>query len=115
LYEFSPSGAYYEYHAMAIGARSQSARTYLEKDVSVYEKATLEELISHALRALRDTLPPDATPGLTAQNTAVGFLGPDLPFKVVDDETQIQQWLDSLPPPPQRLGGEATEEMQVEQ
>ena len=31
LYEFSPSGNFYEYYAMSIGARSQSAKTYLEK------------------------------------------------------------------------------------
>ncbi len=31
LYEFSPSGNSYEYYAMAIGARNQSAKTYLEK------------------------------------------------------------------------------------
>ena len=35
LYEFSPSGNSYEYYAMSIGARSQSAKTYLEKH---YEK-----------------------------------------------------------------------------
>jgi 20S proteasome subunit alpha 6 len=35
LYEFSPSGTSYEYYAMSIGARSQSAKTYLEKH---YEK-----------------------------------------------------------------------------
>jgi 20S proteasome subunit alpha 6 len=31
LFEFAPSGTSYEYVAMSIGARSQSARTYLEK------------------------------------------------------------------------------------
>lgn len=31
LFEFSPSGVTYEYYAMAIGARSQSAKTYLER------------------------------------------------------------------------------------
>jgi 20S proteasome subunit alpha 6 len=31
LYEFSPTGTSYEYYAMSIGARSQSAKTYLEK------------------------------------------------------------------------------------
>lgn len=31
LFEFSPSGNSYEYYAMSIGARSQSAKTYLEK------------------------------------------------------------------------------------
>ncbi len=30
LYATQPSGNYYEYYAMAIGARSQTARTYLE-------------------------------------------------------------------------------------
>lgn len=32
LFETCPSGNYYEYIAMAIGARSQSAKTYLEKN-----------------------------------------------------------------------------------
>jgi hypothetical protein len=31
LYEFSPSGTSFEYFAVSIGARSQSAKTYLEK------------------------------------------------------------------------------------
>ncbi|KAG1461913.1 hypothetical protein G6F56_005624 [Rhizopus delemar] len=31
LFECSPSGTSFEYHAMSIGARSQSAKTYLEK------------------------------------------------------------------------------------
>lgn len=44
---------------MAIGARSQSARTYLERHLDEFPSATREELIRHALRALRDTLPND--------------------------------------------------------
>lgn len=101
LYEFSPSGAFYEYHAMAIGARSQSARTYLEKDVSSYRDAPIDDLIGHALRALRDTLPPDA-PALSGHNTAIGWLGAGLPFRIVEDEAEVQQLLDRLPPLPQR-------------
>jgi hypothetical protein len=31
LYEFAPSGTAYEFYAMSIGARSQSAKTYLER------------------------------------------------------------------------------------
>jgi len=31
LYEYSPSGNCYDYIAMSIGSRSQSARTYFEK------------------------------------------------------------------------------------
>ena len=42
---------------MAIGARSQSARTYLEKHLNEFPTCNLDELVKHALRALRDTLP----------------------------------------------------------
>jgi len=57
LYQTCPSANYYECKAMAIGARSQSARTYLEKHLAQFSGNTLDELIRHALRALRDTLP----------------------------------------------------------
>ena len=43
---------------MAIGARAQSARTYLERRMDeVLACGALDELVLHALRALRDTLP----------------------------------------------------------
>ena len=42
---------------MAIGARSQSARTYLEKNLEQFNDCDLETLVAHGLRALRDTLP----------------------------------------------------------
>ena len=32
LFEFSPSGTAFEYYAHSIGARSQSAKTYLEQN-----------------------------------------------------------------------------------
>ncbi len=40
LYEFSPSGNSYEYYAMSIGARSQSAKTYLEKHYESFMDCT---------------------------------------------------------------------------
>lgn len=42
---------------MAIGSRSQSARTYLEKHLDIFPNCATEELVAHGLRALRDTLP----------------------------------------------------------
>jgi 20S proteasome subunit alpha 6 len=42
---------------MAIGARSQSARTYLEKNLDNMVTSDLNDLVAHGLRALRDTLP----------------------------------------------------------
>lgn len=37
LYQTCPSGNYFEYKAIAIGARSQSARTYLEKHFESFD------------------------------------------------------------------------------
>lgn len=68
---------------------------------------SLEELILHALKALRETIPPDSQPGLTAQNTAIGFLGKDLSFRELGKEEDIQIWLDRLPPMPTRPMGAA--------
>ena len=49
--------------AMAIGARSQAARTYLEKYLDDLRTCELEELVKHGLRALRDTLPNEVRGG----------------------------------------------------
>lgn len=44
---------------MAIGARSQSAKTYLERHLEEFAGSDLEALVAHGLRALRDTLPSE--------------------------------------------------------
>lgn len=41
LYECSPSGNFFDYTAMSIGARSQSAKTYLEKYYKEFETGML--------------------------------------------------------------------------
>ncbi len=57
IYQVCPSANYYDCKAMAIGARSQSARTYLEKNLDNFLDSDLDSLVAHGLRALRDTLP----------------------------------------------------------
>ncbi|KAF8520083.1 20S proteasome subunit [Gautieria morchelliformis] len=74
LYEFSPSGNSYEYFAVSIGARSQSAKTYLEKHYAEFPECNLEELIKHGLHSLRETLQQDKE--LTINNTSIGIVGP---------------------------------------
>jgi 20S proteasome subunit alpha 6 len=74
LYEFSPSGNSYEYFAMSIGARSQSAKTYLEKHYESFADCNLEDLIRHGLHALRETLQQDKE--LSILNTSIGIVGP---------------------------------------
>lgn len=57
LYEFSPVGTCFEYHAMSLGARSQSAKTYLERKLDEYkDEEDVDKLVLHALSALRETL-----------------------------------------------------------
>lgn len=60
IYQTCPSANYFDCKAMAIGARSQSARTYLEKHLTEFLSSELDDLIKHGLRALRDTLPNEA-------------------------------------------------------
>ncbi|ORX33383.1 putative proteasome subunit alpha type 1 [Kockovaella imperatae] len=74
LFEFSPAGTTFEYYAHSIGARSQSAKTYLEKNFESFENASLPELINHGLSALHDTLQQDKF--LTIQNTSIAIIGP---------------------------------------
>jgi len=103
LYEFSPSGNSYEYYAMSIGARSQSAKTYLEKHYESFADASLEDLIRHGLHALRETLQQDKE--LTINNTSIGVVGPKSehetniptagPFRILEGEV-IQPFLDTM-------------------
>lgn len=55
----------------------------------------MEEVILHALKAIRDSLPTDSV--LTAQNCSFGYLSKGKAFEVVEDEEQIQSFLDKLP------------------
>ncbi|ORZ18760.1 N-terminal nucleophile aminohydrolase [Absidia repens] len=93
LFECSPSGTIFEYHAMSIGARSQSAKTYLENNFDSFSNASLEELVRHGLQALRDTLQQDKE--LNIQNTSLGIVGKGTPFEIIEGDA-LQKYLDLL-------------------
>jgi len=88
-----PSANTYDCYAMSIGARSQSARTYLEKNFAKFADSDVQELIKHALLALRDTLPNEVT--LSPKNTSVAVVGKNMPFTVYDDDA-VQPHLDGI-------------------
>ena len=73
LFEFSPSGLTQEMLACAIGARSQMARTYLEKHMEQFADCDRDELIKHGLLALKESLSQDKE--LTVDNTSLGVIG----------------------------------------
>ncbi|KAI9214408.1 hypothetical protein DS838_000786 [Geotrichum bryndzae] len=104
LYEFLPSGSVLEYAGTAIGARSQAARTYLERTFEEFPEASLEELVVHGLNALRDTLAQDKE--LTLKNTSIAYVGKDTPFKLLDEDLVVP-WLDRLDSVSRSTGGNA--------
>jgi len=95
LYETSPSGNFYDYKAMAIGARSQSAKTYLEKNFPEFENESLDGLIQHGLLALRETL--QSSDELSIKNCAVGIVGLNQSFELLEG-TRLQSYLNNLDP-----------------
>jgi 20S proteasome subunit alpha 6 len=97
LFEFQPSGMTQEMVACAIGARSQMARTYLERNLDAFAECGREELVKHGLRALKESLAQDKE--LTVENTSVGVVGIKgegmekmEAFKLYDGQ-DAQQWV----------------------
>jgi len=93
LYVTEPSGNYSEYYAMAIGSRSQTSRTYLEKEYTGFNNCTLDELIKHAVKALSVSLSNDTE--LDSKTASVAIVGIDQPFHIIEG-TAIQKYLDEI-------------------
>jgi len=79
VYETVPSGNYFEYIAQAMGKRSQSARTYLEKYFKEFKSMELGDLVNHALKSLKGA----SEEKLTKSNCAIAFVGKDRKFTVL--------------------------------
>jgi len=86
LFQTEPSGLFYDYRAQAIGARSQSAKTYLEKHFQTFEELGLEELIFHALTALKGA----SQKKLTSRNVTVGYVGKGKEFTILEGDSVRQ-------------------------
>ena len=93
LFTTEPSGNYYEYYAMAIGSRSQTSRTYLEKEYLNFANASSDDLIKYALKALAISLSGDVE--LDSNTASIGIVGKDESFKILDS-TQLQKYLDQI-------------------
>lgn len=82
LYETQPSGVYFEYYAQAIGSRAQSAKTYLEKFYDTFAELDRDELIIHALHALKGA----SQIKLTSRNVSVACVGKDTAFTILSED-----------------------------
>nr|XP_055157466.1 proteasome subunit alpha type-1-like [Nyctereutes procyonoides] len=99
ILQICPSANYFDCRAMSIGARSQSAHTYLERHMSGFMECNMNELVKHGLRALRETLP--AEQDLTTKNVSFGIVAKELGF-MTDDEGDVSPFLQGLEERPQR-------------
>jgi 20S proteasome subunit alpha 6 len=116
LFEFQPSGMTQEMLACAIGARSQMARTYLERNLEQFADSSRDQLIEHGLKALKETLSQDKE--LTVENTTVGVVGLAAPgsksrienFKLYDGQ-EVAPLLDALDGAAEGAGGEGQMEV----
>nr|CAB3265214.1 proteasome subunit alpha type-1-like [Phallusia mammillata] len=93
IYQTCPSANYYNCKAMAIGSRSQSARTYLERHLDKFKNCGPEELIRHGLTALRETLPAEQE--LSIKNCSVAIVGENQDVLTYEDEA-VAPFLETL-------------------
>merc|ERR1712038_90723 len=112
LYQTCPSGNVYEYYASAIGARSQSGRTYLEKIYQDLDGMSRDDLIMHALRALSGCVSGDGE--LTKENGSVAIVGKDEKYTLLEGD-ELQPYLDRLELEGANNGGADEEEEQEEE
>jgi len=78
---------------MAIGSRSQTSRTYLEKEFPSFAQCDKDELIKHGLKALSASLAGDSE--LDAKSASIAVVGIDQPFEIVEG-TALQIYLDAI-------------------
>nr|XP_009506669.1 PREDICTED: proteasome subunit alpha type-1 [Phalacrocorax carbo] len=78
IFQTCPSANYFDCKAMSIGARSQSARTYLERHMTEFTDCNLNEL-----------------------NVSIGIVGKDMEFTIYDDD-DVAPFLEGLEERPQR-------------
>lgn len=93
LYQTCPSGNIYEYYATAIGSRSQSGRTYLEKIYEGLPDMDRDELIMNAVRALTGCVSGDGE--LTTENGSVAIVGKGENFTIIEGQ-ELKPYLDRL-------------------
>ncbi|CEM31098.1 unnamed protein product [Vitrella brassicaformis CCMP3155] len=94
LFETCPSGNYFEYEAMALGSRCQSAKTYLEKHFKTFKEVSVDDLIMHALKALKKAS-ETADDEITAESVDIAIVGAEQKFKILSNE-ELQVYLDRL-------------------
>ncbi|KAH8373681.1 hypothetical protein KR093_003281, partial [Drosophila rubida] len=85
IYQIMPSANCFNCKSMAIGARSQGARTYLMQNQNSFATSSKSEIICHGINALKATIPVD-----TKLDLSIAIVGEDQPFKVLSNEECLE-------------------------
>ncbi|KAG0370288.1 hypothetical protein BGZ54_006974, partial [Gamsiella multidivaricata] len=93
LYECVPNANCLEYYGISIGAKSQSAKTYLEKFAKDFGEADVDALIMHGLHALHETLQQDKE--LNLNNCSIGVVGKGQDWHLIEGD-RLKGYLDQL-------------------
>ena len=91
VYQTCPSANYYEYKAQAIGARSQSAKTYLERHFDTFDDLSLNELIAHGLKSIEGAA---GDKDLDEFNTGICYVGKDCKLTMCTPE-EIRNYINA--------------------
>lgn len=77
---------------MAIGARNQSAKTYLEKNFQTFPGLGWEDLVRHGLKALKASAQETE---LSEHNVSVGIVGADQKFRLLNID-ELRSYLSEI-------------------
>ncbi|XP_016964622.1 proteasome subunit alpha type-1 [Drosophila biarmipes] len=89
IYQVTPSANFFNCKANSIGSRSQSARTYLERNLGTFLDSSNDEIICHGILAILGTLPTDEHQSKENSgqfNITVAIVGKNQPFKILSSE-----------------------------
>jgi len=93
LFETSPNGTAQEWKAIAIGARAQAAKTYLEKNFESFPEMTDDDLVVQALKALAGCVQGDVE--LSKENVTLSVVSAERDFDTLDED-RIGIYLDMV-------------------
>ncbi|XP_017121143.1 proteasome subunit alpha type-1 [Drosophila gunungcola] len=89
IYQVTPSATFYNCKANSIGSRSQSARTYLERNLGTFLDSSNDDIICHGILAILGSLPTDehqSKENAAQFNITVAIVGKNQPFKILSEE-----------------------------
>ncbi|XP_030383212.1 proteasome subunit alpha type-1-like [Scaptodrosophila lebanonensis] len=91
IFQVMPSANVLNCKAMAIGARSQGARSYLERHLKSFADCTKDQLICHGIQAIRASMGSEEP--ATDLHINVAIVGKNTPFRALSDAENQQYYV----------------------